>query len=261
MKILFIGDIFGKPGRHAANRFIPTLRDENDIAFCIANAENAAAGKGLTPDIVSELFDTGIDVLTSGNHIWHQKDIISYIDFQPRLLRPLNYPERVPGKGSGIYITANNHQIAVISLMGRIFMRELDNPFYIVEKEIDILRQTTPIIIVDMHAEATSEKIAMGWFLDGKVSAVIGTHTHIQTADDTILPNGTAYITDCGMTGPYDSVIGVKKEIILDMFLTQMPIKHEVASGNIKLCGVILDIDLLSGRSNFIKRIQISLKD
>ena len=261
MRILFVGDIFGKPGREAAERLIPTLRDENKIDFCIANGENAAAGKGLTPDLVNDILQLGVDVITGGNHIWQQKAIIPFIDSEPRVLRPINYPPVVPGKGWGIYALDGKPKVSVISVMGRIFMRELDNPFYVVEKEINEIRKQTPIIIVDIHAEATSEKIAMGWFLDGKVSALIGTHTHVPTADERILPNGTAYITDVGMTGPFNSVIGVKKENILNMFLTQMPVKHEVATGDVRLCAVIIDIDESTGKAQHIERIQLKLED
>jgi metallophosphoesterase (TIGR00282 family) len=261
VRLLFVGDIFGKPGRRAVERFVPSLRDEHKIDFCIANGENAAAGKGLTPDLVKELTGYGIDVLTGGNHIWHQKDIIPFMGKDDRVLRPINFPPKVPGKGSGIYSVDSKTKIAVISAMGRIFMRELDNPFYVIEKEVLELKKKTPIIFVDFHAEATSEKVAMGWFLDGTVSAVIGTHTHIPTADERILPEGTAYMTDCGMTGPFDSVIGVKKEVILEMFLTQMPTKHEVASGDVRLCAVIIDIDEATGKSKHIERIQLKLND
>ncbi len=261
MNVLFVGDIFGKPGRQAAEQFIPSLRDKYRIDFCIANGENAAAGKGLTPALVKDLFSLGIDVLTGGNHIWQQKEIIPFIDKEPRVLRPINFPPKVPGKGSGVFSVNETQKIAVISVMGRIFMRELDNPFYVIEKEIEELRKKTPIIIVDIHAEASSEKVAMGWFLDGKVSAVIGTHTHIPTADERILPGGTAYITDAGMTGPFDSVIGVKKEVIIEMFLTQMPTKHEVATGDVRLCGVIVTIDDTTGKANHIERIQLKLNE
>lgn len=256
VNILFIGDIVGKPGRHAVNKLLPRLKEELNIEFVIANGENAAGGKGLTPAIVSELCSYGIDVITGGNHIWANSEILKIIDSEPALLRPANFPPdmRVPGKGAGVF-TRGDFSIAVISLVGRVFMKPYECPFRTADKIIEELKEKTPLIIVDFHAEATSEKVAMGWFLDGKVTAVVGTHTHVQTADERILPGGTAYITDCGMTGPFDSVIGVKKDIILNGFLTLLPVKHSVAKNDVRLSGVVITADPISGKASAIQRI------
>jgi metallophosphoesterase (TIGR00282 family) len=262
VKILFIGDIFGKPGRKAVEVILPSLLEREKIDFCIANGENVAAGKGLTSILFKQLREFGVDVITSGNHIWHNKEIIPFIEKESRILRPINYPSSVPGRGWGIYdILHLKTKIAVISVMGRIFMRELDNPFNQIDAIVETIRQITPNIIIDIHAEATSEKIAFAWMLDGNVSAVIGTHTHIPTADEHIMPGGTAYITDSGMTGPYDSIIGVKKEIILEMFKTQMPVKHEVATGDIQFHSVLLEIDPENGRALSIRRLRFDVPE
>lgn len=258
MNILFIGDIFGRPGRDIVKLLVPRLREKYAIDFCIANAENAAAGKGLTPELVKQLLSSDIDVLTGGNHIWHKKEIIPMMDTEPRLIRPLNLPPGAPGRGSGLFSIADKYSIAVVQLVGRIFLPCIDCPFQTIKREVAVLKQKTSIIIVDMHAEATSEKVAMGWYLDGEVSAVVGTHTHVQTADERILPNGTAYITDVGMTGPHDSVIGVKKEIILKMFLSQLPVTHEVATGDVKLQAVVISIDELTGKATNIARLSVT---
>jgi hypothetical protein len=254
MKILFIGDIIGKPGRRAIRELLPDIVAECGIDGVIANCENAAAGFGVTRDIVDELFQSHIDVLTSGNHIWDRKDIRGYIEDFKTLLRPANYPSGNPGRGSVIIPTRSGSPVGVINLGGRVFMQPLDCPFRAAEREIEKMKDKAKIIIVDFHAEATSEKKTMGWFLDGRVSAVLGTHTHVQTADEAVLPQGTAYITDAGMTGPFDSVIGIQKEEILERFLTLIPNKFDVAKGDVRLQGVILDIDELSGRSRGIER-------
>lgn len=251
MRVLFIGDIVGKPGRNAVSAFLPELVKEYSFDLIIANAENASGGRGLTKDVACELFDSGIDFLTMGNHVWDQKEILKFIDEENRLIRPANYPKGVPGKGYGIVIK-NGIKTGIINLSGRIFLAPLENPFTMVMQIVNSIAAETPVIIVDFHAEATSEKVALGWFLDGKVSAVIGTHTHIQTADARILNRGTAYITDVGMTGPRDSVLGVKKEIVINNFLTQMPVRFEVASGAIQINAVILDIDEITGRTRTI---------
>ena len=262
MKILFIGDIFGKPGRKAVEVILPSLLEREKIDFCIANGENVAAGKGLTSILFKQLREFGVDVITSGNHIWHNREIIPFIEKEPRILRPINYPSMVPGRGWYIYdIPLLKTKVAVISVMGRIFMRELDNPFNQIEAIVAKIRETTPNIIIDIHAEATSEKIAFAWLLDGTVSAVIGTHTHIPTADEHVMPGGTAYISDSGMTGPYDSIIGVKKEIILEMFKTQMPVKHEVATGDIQFHSVLLDIDAQTGKAVSIRRLRFDVPE
>lgn len=255
MHVLFIGDIMGKPGRQAVKRFLKTLQLEYEIDVTIANAENAAAGKGLTKEIAEELYDNGIQFLTMGNHVWDQREIMNFIDREPRLVRPANYPVGAPGQGYG-FLRTMGIKIGILNLSGRIFLPSLDDPFSGAIRCINQIKQETPIIIVDFHAEATSEKVALGWFLDGLVSAVVGTHTHIQTADARLLNQGTAYITDVGMTGPRDSVLGIKKEIIINRFLTQLPAKFEVASGAIQINAVILDIDEKSGKTRQINSIQ-----
>lgn len=258
MRVLFIGDIVGSPGRSAVFRIVPELKKKEGIDFALANGENAAAGVGLTPKICDELFSSGIDVITSGNHIWDKKDIYEFIAKDERLLRPANYPPGVMGAGSTV-VSYDEKKLGVINISGRVFMKDLDCPFRAALKEIENLKDRARILVVDMHAEATSEKIAMGWYLDGKVSAIIGTHTHVQTADEKILPNGTAYITDAGMTGSLDSVIGVKKEIILERFLTQVPVHQEVAKGDVALQAVLIDIDEDSRKASDIKRLNIKL--
>ncbi|HDQ05050.1 MAG TPA: TIGR00282 family metallophosphoesterase [Deltaproteobacteria bacterium] len=259
MKILFIGDIVGRPGRRAINEFVPSLIAEKKIDMVIANCENSAAGFGVTKEIVDELFGNRIDILTSGNHIWNKKEALEFINEYETLLRPANYPATAPGTGAVVFSAGSSEYVAVLNLAGRIFMQPAECPFVTAKKEISALKQKTKIIIVDFHAEATSEKKAMGWYLDGEVSAVLGTHTHVQTADEEILPQGTAYISDAGMTGPFDSVIGVKKETIIERFLTNVPNKFDVAKGDIRLQGVLLDIDAQSGRANSIDRISVKV--
>jgi len=256
MKVLFIGDIVGKGGRRAVRELLPSLREREGVEFVIANAENAAGGMGVTSEKAKELLEMGIDVLTSGNHIWKKKEILSYIEREPRLLRPANYPSGAPGRGSGVFRARNGIKVGVLNLEGRVFMKALECPFRTAEERIDYLKKESPILVVDFHAEATSEKMAMGWFLDGEVSAVIGTHTHVQTADERILPAGTAYITDAGMTGPINSVIGIKKELAIERFLTLLPNRFEPAKGEIELQGVIVEIDDESGLALNIKRIR-----
>lgn len=255
MQILFIGDIVGKPGREAVKTFLPELQKEYELGLIVANAENASGGRGLTKEVAQELFDYGIHFLTMGNHVWDQKEITKFIDDERRLIRPANYPKGVPGKGYA-FISNKGKKVGIINLAGRIFLPPLENPFTMVIPIVNTIAQETPIILVDFHAEATSEKVALGWLLNGKVSAVLGTHTHIQTADSRILDQGTAYITDVGMTGPRDSVLGVKKEIIINNFLTQMPVRFEVASGTIQLNAVVLDIDEKTGHAQQIRTIQ-----
>jgi metallophosphoesterase (TIGR00282 family) len=259
MRILFIGDIIGKPGRRAINGILQQVISSHRIEFTIANGENAAGGIGITPAIAIEILDQGVDVLTSGNHIWAKKEIFSFLDDELRILRPANYPPKVPGRGSGIFHSAHGQKVGVLNLEGRVFMKYLDCPFRVGEKEIDLLRQQTNIIIVDFHAEATSEKMAMGWFLNGKASAVLGTHTHVQTCDERILNEGTAYITDVGMTGPLNSVIGIRKQVALERLLTQIPWKFDVATEEIELQGVVLEVKGETGESMNIQRIRIPL--
>jgi metallophosphoesterase (TIGR00282 family) len=261
MKILFIGDIIGGPGRRAVRELVPSLIEDYRIDMVIANCENAAAGFGITREIVEELYRCRIDVLTSGNHIWDKKEILEFVEDYETLLRPANYPEGAPGFGSVVLPCPSGVKVGVINLVGRVFMRPLDCPFKTVQKEIEKLKRKTKIILVDMHAEATSEKQAMGWFLDGRVSAVIGTHTHVQTADEQILPQGTAYMTDVGMTGPFDSIIGTKKEAVLERFLMQMPNRFDVAKGNVRLQGALITVDENTGRSLGIERVSLQVKD
>jgi hypothetical protein len=249
MRILFIGDIVGKAGRQAIDGVLGKVIAGHQIEFTVANGENAAGGMGITPSIAVEILDQGVDVLTSGNHIWAKKEIVPFLDEELRILRPANYPPKVPGRGSGIFHARNGQRLGVLNLEGRVFMKHLDCPFRVGEKEVEVLRKETNIILVDFHAEATSEKMAMGWFLDGKVSAVLGTHTHVQTSDERILDEGTAYITDVGMTGPLDSVIGIRKEIALERLLTQIPWKFDVAKDEIELQGVVIDVDSKTGKA------------
>jgi len=258
MKILFIGDIVGKPGRLAVRELLPELIEQRGIDFVIANCENAAAGFGVTADIVKELYNANIDVLTSGNHIWDKKEVLGFIDNYETLLRPANYPEGAPGRGSVLAYTEGGIPVGVINLQGRIFMNPIDCPFRTADREIEKL-QKAQIIIVDMHAEASSEKIALSWYLDSRVSAVFGTHTHVQTADERILPGGTACITDAGMTGPLDSVIGMQKDAIVQRFLLQIPNKFDVAKNDVRLQGVIVEVSP-EGRALEIERLSVPFR-
>jgi metallophosphoesterase (TIGR00282 family) len=258
MKVLFIGDIVGKPGRKALRQGLPALVNKFKLDFVIANVENAAGGFGITKSVGEEILSLGVHVMTSGNHIWDKKEAVSYIPKENCLLRPANYPDGVVGSGNIVLNTSSGEKIAVLNLSGRVFMNPLDCPFKTAERELPALKEQTNVIIVDFHAEATSEKSAFGLFLDGQVSAVIGTHTHVQTADEKILPGGTAFITDVGMTGPADSIIGVKKEQIIEKFLTQMPKRFEIAKHDPVLSCVLLEINSETGKSSSIKRLQIS---
>jgi hypothetical protein len=261
MNILFIGDIVGRPGRDLVRKGLATLVAHHAIDLVIANAENAAAGFGITREIGDALLDFGVHVMTSGNHIWDKKEAIDYIGAEPRLLRPANYPSGVPGRGAYVARTDDGKPVGVINVMGRVFMLNIDDPFAVVMREVEAIRHRTRVIIVDFHAEATSEKLAMGWHLDGKVTAVFGTHTHVQTADERVLPSGTAYITDCGMTGPHDSIIGMDKEAALARFLYAMPSKFEPATGDPRLNGVVLQADEETGRAISVTRISYSAAD
>lgn len=255
MIMLFVGDIVGKAGRQAVQTFLKLLKDEYKVDLTVANGENAAGGNGLTKDVAQELYAAGIDFLTMGNHVWDKRQIMDFIDGEARLVRPANYPAGAPGKGYG-FVRLSGFKVGILNLSGRVYLPPLDDPFSAAIRHINTMHQETPLILVDFHAEATSEKIALGWFLDGKVSAVVGTHTHVQTADERVLPQGTAYITDVGMTGPRDSVLGVKKEAIINRFLTQLPAKFEIADGVLQLNAVILDLDESSGLARRIERIQ-----
>ena len=259
MKILFIGDIVGSPGREAVRELLPRIKEKEKVNLIIANAENAAGGSGLTPKITKELFSYGVNILTSGDHIWKRKEIVEILNEEDRLLRPANYPEGVPGRGWGVYSIKGKFKVGVINLVGRVFMETVECPFKVGRGIVEEIKSETPIILIDMHAEATSEKIALLWYFDGIVSAVVGTHTHVQTADERIYPKGTAYITDLGMTGPHDSVIGRKVEQILTRFITHLPTRFEMAEENIQLNGVIITIDEKTGKAKDIKRIRESL--
>lgn len=252
--VLFVADICGRPGRQAAAYLISPLREKHSINYVIANIENAAGGFGITPEMSKKMFTYGIDLQTSGNHIWDRVQILEYLEEQPKLLRPANYPQGAPGNGAFIDLLGE-YKIGVLNLMGRVYMSNIDCPFKTAEREVKRLAEKTPIIIVDFHAEATSEKQAMAFYLDGKVSAVIGTHTHVPTADEQISDRGTAYITDAGMTGPHDSIIGMDKGPSLGRFLTGMPKRFTTASGDVKLRGVLLKIDPSDGRATHIERV------
>ena len=257
MRILFIGDVFGQPGRRIVKEMLPALVGEYDPDLVLANSENAAGGFGITPPIVEELLDMGIAVLTSGNHIWDKKEIYAYLNEHSdgRLLRPANYPHSAPGHGLYLGKTRSGFDYAVLNLQGRVFMSPIDCPFRTADDQLAKIPAEVKIRIVDMHAEATSEKVSMGWYLDGRVTAVVGTHTHIPTADETILPRGAAFITDLGMTGPYDSVIGIEKQSVIQKFLSQLPARFEVAKGDVRMNAVLIEADRLTGRAASIQRI------
>jgi hypothetical protein len=260
--LLFIGDIVGRPGRDLLRKGLAALASHHNIDLVIANVENAAAGFGVTPDIAHELFEYGVHVMTGGNHTWDKKEIIPYFAKQPRMIRPANLPEGAPGLGRYVARAENGVSVAVINAMGRVFMTPLDDPFRVVLNEIETVKAAgAQVIFVDFHAEATSEKSAMGWHLDGQVAAVVGTHTHVQTADDRILPKGTAYITDVGMTGPHDSVIGVDRAAIVHRFLSAMPQRFETATENPRLNAVVVRADEATGRAIGITRLNLSLQD
>lgn len=264
MKILFIGDIVGNPGRKAVTEYLKQIDKppENTYDFIVVNAENAAGGKGLTFDIVDQLLASGVSAITTGNHVWAQKEILDFIDTTPQLIRPANYPADVPGRGFTIVDSADgNTKLGVINLAGQIFMNRYTNPFHALNSILPEVRAVTPYVLLDFHAEATSEKIAMGWHADGKVSAVVGTHTHVQTADERVLPQGTAYISDVGMTGPHDSVIGSRKEQVVDSFLTLMPSRFGVAKDNIRLNAVCIELNDQTGLAESITRIQFPLQN
>jgi metallophosphoesterase (TIGR00282 family) len=257
MRLLFLGDIVGRPGRRAIGQLLPRLLAQEEIDFVIANCENASGGKGIDPGAAEELQDVGVDVLTSGNHIWQIPAIVLYLRDNGRLLRPCNFPRGVPGAGWTVRRARRSSvSIGVLNLIGRVFMGPADCPFRTAREAVEELRQQTKVIFVDMHGEATSEKVGMGRYLDGTVSAVVGSHTHVQTADEAILPGGTAYLTDAGMCGPEDSILGMKVEPVLRRFLTQMPARFEVAAGPVLVQGVLIDVDEVSGRATNIRRVR-----
>lgn len=255
VKILFIGDIVGKPGRRAVAQLVPQLRRQHGLHAVIANGENSAGGSGITPETAQEIFAAGVDLITSGDHLWDQKEVTQLLATEPRFVRPLNYPPGTPGQGSALCRLDGKPQLAVLNLQGRTFLAALENPFWCVKPEVERLRQITPIIVVDFHAEATSEKIAFARMLDGQVSAVIGTHTHVQTADEQIFPGGTAFLCDAGFTGPHESVLGREIEPIIRRFMTNQPQRFEVAKNRVLLQGALIEVDDKTGRAMSIERI------
>lgn len=255
MRILFIGDIVASAGRACVQEWLPGLRTDYGIDLIVANGENAAGGLGATPEVIRDLFALGIHAITMGNHTWRKKELIPAIDKLGPVVRPANYPHGVPGQGSAVVELADGRKAGIVNVLGRVFMEPFDNPFDAGLREVTRLREQTPIVLVDMHAEATAEKAALGWHLDGKCTAVVGTHTHVQTADERVLPNGTAFITDVGMTGPSDSVIGLDRGLSIHKFLTGLPVAHTVAKGRPMLCAVVIDADEETGRANSITRI------
>jgi metallophosphoesterase (TIGR00282 family) len=259
VKLLFIGDIVGQPGRRAVSGLVPQLRDQHGVGLVIANGENSAGGSGVTPKTAEEIFSAGVDVITSGDHLWDQKEVIDLMHREPRFLRPLNYPAGTPGQGSVVIRKEGLPPVAVLNLQGRTFMADLENPFHAARVEVARLRRETCIIFVDLHAEATSEKIALARMLDGLVSAVVGTHTHVQTADEQVFPGGTAYLTDAGFTGPHDGVLGRETAPVIQRFLSNMPQRFDVAKGRVILHGAVVDIDDTSGKAAGIQRISVPL--
>ncbi len=259
MNILFIGDIYGRPGRTIVKKKLPELVEKHKVDLVLANGENAAGGFGITPSLVEELLELGIAALSSGNHIWDRKEILPFLrdhNASARLIRPANYPPGSPGKGLFLGETDGGVRYALTNLQGRVFMANTDCPFRTADALLTELPKETKLIFVDFHAEATSEKQALGWYLDGRVTAVLGTHTHIPTADAKVLPGGTAYMTDLGMSGPYDSVIGIEKQPIIEKFIRQIPSRFEAAQGDVRLCGVLMEADPTSGRALSIRRIE-----
>jgi 2',3'-cyclic-nucleotide 2'-phosphodiesterase len=261
MRIFFIGDVVGRPGRDALKNHLANILEERKIDLCIANAENSASGNGITPRLVEELLGLQIDILTSGNHIWDKKEVLGYFEHQPRLLRPANYPPTAPGRGLFVGKTRGEVPFAVVNLQGRVFMPAIDCPFRTAETLLQELNPDIKVVFVDFHAEATAEKQAFGWYFDGKVSAIVGTHTHVVTADEQILPKGTAYITDVGMTGPHDSIIGVSKDSILPKFISQLPTRFETATGDVRINGVQVEVDSETGLAAEIRRYCLKISE
>jgi len=254
LKVLFIGDVVGNPGRKALKELIPKVKKEKEIDFVIANGENAAGGSGITYVIAKEMYGSGVDAITLGNHTWSKSEILNFIESDDKIIRPANYPQELPGKGS-VILKCKDSKIGILNLLGRVYMDSVDCPFKAAERELEYIKSQTKVVIVDMHAEASSEKTALAWYLDGRVSCVLGTHTHVQTADERIFPFGTGYITDVGMTGPYEGIIGVNKDIIIKKFLTHMPARFEVAKGKVIFNAVVLDIDEKNGKALTIERV------
>ena len=260
VKILFVGDVVGRPGRRAVQEIIPELRREHGLHLVIANGENSAGGSGITVNTAAELFAAGVDIITTGDHLWDQKEANILLQNENRFLRPLNYPPNTLGQGSTVFQVDGKAPVGIVNAQGRTFMPDLENPFLTVQSEVKRIREVTNIIIVDFHAEATSEKIAMGRFLDGRVSAVIGTHTHVQTADEQVFPGGTAFLCDAGFTGPHESILGREIDPVVQRFLTSQPQRFAVASSRILLQGAIVDVDAKTGRANAIQRISIPMR-
>jgi metallophosphoesterase (TIGR00282 family) len=261
VKILFIGDIVGEPGRRAVKELLPRLRRQHEPDLVVANGENSAGGSGITPNTAAEIFTAGVDIITSGDHLWDQKEVIGLLQGESRFLRPLNYPQGTPGQGSVVFQASNQAPIAILNLQGRTFMPDLDNPFIAARAEVERLRRNTNLIFVDFHAEATSEKAALARMLDGEISALIGTHTHVQTADEQILPGGTAFLSDAGFTGPHESIIGREIEPVIKRFVTLQPQRLAVATGRVILQGAIVEINSHTGRAENIRRISEPLPD
>ena len=258
MRLLFLGDVVGKPGRRAVRTVLPELRARGRYDAVIANGENAAGGFGLTPSVAQEFWRAGVDLITLGNHAFANREVVTLLETEPRVIRPANYPAGAPGRGSGVFAVAGR-MLGVLNLLGRIFLEPLDDPFVVAERELAALRAETPFVVVDFHAEATSEKLAMGWFLDGRASAVVGTHTHVQTADERILPRGTGYITDVGMCGPIDGILGVERELVLQKLRTQLPVRFEVAGGPASINALALEFDE-EGRTAWLERLRIAVE-
>ncbi|MCL4812183.1 MAG: TIGR00282 family metallophosphoesterase [Vicinamibacteraceae bacterium] len=261
MRLLFIGDIVGKPGRDLVRRAVGPLVRAHGVDFVIANGENAAGGFGITRETGDAIFAAGVDVVTTGNHVWDKREALEYIGLEPRLLRPFNYADGAPGRGAGVFDARDGSRVAVVNAMGRVHMPLVDDPFTRLPALVDSLRAETPIVFVDFHAEVTSEKVALGWHLDGRVTAVVGTHTHVQTSDARVLPGGTAYLTDAGMTGPHDSVIGVVKDAAISRFLTGLPSRFDTATGDPRLHGALIDVDPVGGRATAIEAIALTAAD
>lgn len=257
MRILFIGDVVGLPGRRIVRSGLRALREKHRPDLVVANAENCAGGSGLTPTTADDLLRAGCDLLTTGNHVWDRGEIAPFLDSHDRVLRPINYPPRTPGRGSCLVASRDGSRVAVINVMGRVFMPAVDDPFRAIDAALRDLAGKATIVLVDFHAEATSEKIALGWYVDGRVSALVGTHTHVATADERVLPGGTAYITDVGMTGPHDSVIGVEKDEVLEKFLTSRPIRFSTAKDDVRLAAVLIEVSPASGRAASIRRLEL----
>lgn len=259
MKLLFIGDIVGRPGRDLLRRHLKALVAAHDVDFVIANGENAAGGAGITRDNAVEILAAGVNVITTGNHVWDKREALGFIVGEPRLLRPANYPEGTPGLGSYVAISRSGVRVGVVNVMGRVFLHAIDDPFRAANREIARVKQDgAQVVFVDMHAETTSEKVALGWYLDGQVAAVVGTHTHVQTADERILPGGTAYLTDVGMTGPHDGVIGMDKTAVIARFVTGLPGRFEPATGDVRLHGVTITADPATGKATAIERVAVT---